>query len=202
MNARAASEPGVVALMATDICTRISGSTNLTTLVVPTTGKACNQQCGTIVAHAPAPTTAYSEGTESVSTCGRNATPLSPNALDPGGSSCPASATQAAVVLRQPISWLSRSIAAGYSPQRRRSVPHRTARRASPHRPRRRTERSPRRARTRAGVYGVRWSTMRAATQSTLRPRVRSVVLSRPRQSTHAVETAPASPSFATRRHV
>lgn len=82
MNARAASEPGVVALMATDICARISGSTNLTTLVVPTTGKACNQQCGTIVAHAPAPTTAYSEGTESVSTCGRNATPLSPNALD------------------------------------------------------------------------------------------------------------------------
>jgi hypothetical protein len=66
--AQAAMDPGVVALVASEICARTSGSISRATLAVPITGNARSQECGTIVAHSPAPTSAQSEATESVST--------------------------------------------------------------------------------------------------------------------------------------
>src|ERR1700754_1580851 len=48
MNARATTEPGVAAFVATDICALTSGSINGTALVLPTTGSARNHVWGTM----------------------------------------------------------------------------------------------------------------------------------------------------------
>src|ERR1700736_459902 len=58
MNALATTEPGLAAFVATDICALTSGAINGTALVLPTTGRAPNHVCGTMLAHAPLPTCA------------------------------------------------------------------------------------------------------------------------------------------------
>jgi hypothetical protein len=52
-NARAATEPGVAAWIAIEICALVSGSTRRMARAAPVTGIARNHVCGTTLAHAP-----------------------------------------------------------------------------------------------------------------------------------------------------